>query len=55
MKVRGEFLYEKEALIGPRALIEEHSILPRAGSLVSDPKKNQGYLVITPFKLAKTG
>ncbi|XP_041987295.1 surfeit locus protein 1 [Aricia agestis] len=55
VKVRGEFLYDKEALIGPRALVENDVILPRTGSLVSDPKKNQGWLVITPFRLADTG
>lgn len=55
VKVKGEFLHEKEILIGPRALIEESSITNRVGSLVSDPKKNQGWLVITPFKLADTG
>ncbi|XP_038216327.1 surfeit locus protein 1 [Zerene cesonia] len=55
VKVRGEFLHDKEILIGPRALIESDGHMPRTGSLVSDPKKNQGWLVITPFKLADTG
>lgn len=55
VKVRGEFLHEKEILIGPRAFIENQSALPRAGSLMSDPKKNQGWLVITPFKLSDSG
>lgn len=55
VKVRGEFLHEKEILIGPRALIENDVILPRTGSLMSDPKKNQGWLVITPFKLSDSG
>ncbi|XP_061705525.1 surfeit locus protein 1 [Cydia pomonella] len=53
VKVKGEFLHDKEILIGPRALIDnEHQ---RFGSLVSDPKKNQGWLVVTPFKLSDTG
>ncbi|VVC86224.1 unnamed protein product [Leptidea sinapis] len=55
VKVCGEFLHEKEFLIGPRALIENDSALPSSGSLVSDPRKNQGWLVITPFKLSDTG
>ncbi|XP_045509786.1 surfeit locus protein 1 [Colias croceus] len=55
VKVRGEFLHDKEILIGPRALIESDSHMQRTGSLVSDPKKNQGWLVVTPFKLAETG
>ncbi|XP_022125447.2 surfeit locus protein 1 [Pieris rapae] len=54
VKVRGEFLHDKEILIGPRALVENES-LPRVGSLVSDPKKNQGWLVVTPFKLSDSG
>lgn len=55
VKVRGEFLHDKEILIGPRALIEENQSLPRSGSLMSDPKKNQGWLVITPFKISDSG
>ncbi|XP_014369889.2 surfeit locus protein 1 [Papilio machaon] len=55
VKVRGEFLHDREILIGPRALIEENQALPRTGSLMSDPKKNQGWLVITPFKISETG
>lgn len=55
VKVRGEFLHEKEILIGPRALIEEDSSINRVGSLVSDPKRNQGWLVVTPFKLKESG
>uniref|UniRef100_A0A1E1WLF5 SURF1-like protein n=1 Tax=Pectinophora gossypiella TaxID=13191 RepID=A0A1E1WLF5_PECGO len=51
VKVRGEFLHDKEILIGPRALIDSEAMGPRAGSLVSDPKTNQGWLVVTPFKL----
>ncbi|CAH0578098.1 unnamed protein product [Chrysodeixis includens] len=55
VKVKGEFLHDKEILIGPRALIEPETPLPRTGSLVSDPKTNQGWLVITPFRLSETG
>ncbi|XP_053623784.1 surfeit locus protein 1 [Plodia interpunctella] len=55
VKVRGEFLHDKEICIGPRALIESETGMERPGSLVSDPKKNQGWLVITPFKLEDTG
>ncbi|XP_060809578.1 surfeit locus protein 1 isoform X2 [Amyelois transitella] len=55
VKVRGEFLHDKEMCIGPRALIETETGVARPGSLVSDPKKNQGWLVITPFQLEDTG
>lgn len=51
IKVCGKFLHNKEFLIGPRALIENGSPSARFGSLVSDPKTNQGWLVVTPFKL----
>ncbi|XP_011568391.3 surfeit locus protein 1 [Plutella xylostella] len=54
VKVRGVFLHDKEFTIGPRALIESEGPA-RPGSLMSDPKKNQGWLVITPFKLKETG
>ncbi|CAH0716425.1 unnamed protein product, partial [Brenthis ino] len=55
VKVKGEFLHSKETLMGPRALIENDAGLSRTGSLMSDPKKNQGWLVVTPFKLSDTG
>lgn len=55
VKVRGKFLHDKEILIGPRALINNESASARFGSLVSDPKTNQGWLVVTPFKLSDTG
>ncbi|XP_047040599.1 surfeit locus protein 1 [Helicoverpa zea] len=54
VKVKGKFLHDREILIGPRALIEQDSPIPRTGSLVSDPKRNQGWLVITPFMLSDT-
>lgn len=54
MKVKGKFVHDKEILIGPRALIGEQDGM-RPGSLFSDPKKNQGWLVVTPFMLADTG
>ncbi|XP_023951721.2 surfeit locus protein 1 [Bicyclus anynana] len=55
VKVKGEFLHDKEILIGPRALIENDAYLPRSGSLISDPKKNQGWFVLTPFRLSDSG
>ncbi|RVE49245.1 hypothetical protein evm_006137 [Chilo suppressalis] len=55
VKVKGVFLHDKEITIGPRALIENNSVSARVGSLVSDPKKNQGWLIITPFRLSDSG
>lgn len=55
IRVKGKFLHNKEFLIGPRALIENDVVLARTGSLLSDPKKNQGWLVITPFRLSESG
>lgn len=55
VKVRGKFVHDKEILIGPRALIDETEGAARAGSLMSDPKRNQGWLVVTPFMLADSG
>lgn len=55
IRVKGKFLHSKEFLIGPRALIENDVVLARTGSLLSDPKKNQGWLVITPFRLSESG
>ncbi|XP_063837765.1 surfeit locus protein 1 [Ostrinia nubilalis] len=55
VKVRGKFLHDKEIAIGPRSLIENESALSRVGSLVSDPKKNQGWLIVTPFEVADSG
>lgn len=55
VRVRGKFINEQEFLIGPRALVEPFGETPRTGGLVSDPKKNQGWLVVTPFMLADSG
>lgn len=49
VKVRGKFLHEKEIFIGPRSLIEKANA--GRATLMSDSKKNQGALVITPFQL----
>lgn len=52
VKVKGTFLYDQEILIGPRSLIVSESAETRAGSLISDPRTNQGWLVVTPFRLS---
>ncbi|CAG9781858.1 unnamed protein product [Diatraea saccharalis] len=54
VKVKGQFLHDKEFVIGPKALID-NSPMARVGSLVSDPKKNQGWLIVTPFRLSDSG
>lgn len=52
VKVRGEFDYSKEVLMGPRALVNYDD---RSGELsrgiFSSSSGNNGYLVITPFRL----
>lgn len=50
--VRGEFLHDKELYLGPRTLITKGDASTKSQLMSSTSKKNQGYLVITPFKLA---
>lgn len=45
VQVRGQFLYEREFLMGPRSLINNMQ------TKLSNPKNKSGWLVITPFKL----
>ncbi|XP_001606172.1 surfeit locus protein 1 [Nasonia vitripennis] len=52
IKVRGEFLYENEFVIGPRSLIVDgHGANEGKGNLISNSSMNRGYVVITPFKV----
>ncbi|KAF5288223.1 hypothetical protein FQA39_LY03991 [Lamprigera yunnana] len=48
--VKGQFLHDKELYLGPRSLLQD-SDAARPSSLISNKNTNQGFLVITPFKL----
>jgi surfeit locus 1 family protein len=50
--VRGFFLHEKELYLGPRTLIVQGDAATKSELMSTTTRKNQGYLVITPFKLA---
>lgn len=50
VRVRGQFLHDKELYLGPRTLVDhEEDGEKKKGILAKAPKS--GYLVITPFKL----
>lgn len=49
VKLRGEFLHDKELYIGPRSFIQHEKASKERAVFGSRPKS--GYLVVTPFKL----
>ncbi|XP_054732760.1 SURF1-like protein [Anastrepha obliqua] len=49
--IRGRFIHNKELLMGPRSFIRPDGN-ETAGGLFSQRDRGNGYLVITPFKLA---
>ncbi|XP_017776077.1 PREDICTED: surfeit locus protein 1 [Nicrophorus vespilloides] len=49
--VKGHFLHDKELYMGPRTLLAKGDASTTSG-LMSKNQMSQGYLVITPFKLA---
>lgn len=49
VKLRGEFIHDKELYIGPRSFIEHKNESKDRPVFGSTPKS--GYLVVTPFKL----
>lgn len=49
VRVRGQFVHDKELYLGPRTLMETEETRRKGGLLTVAPKS--GYLVITPFKL----
>lgn len=51
VRVKGQFLHDKELYLGPRGLIRQNEG-ESAGGLFSQQNQTNGYLVITPFKLS---
>ncbi|CAH1993248.1 unnamed protein product [Acanthoscelides obtectus] len=51
VRVKGEFLHDKELYIGPRSLLTEGDASTKSSLISSKTNTNQGYLVVTPFKL----
>ncbi|VEN53388.1 unnamed protein product [Callosobruchus maculatus] len=51
VRVKGEFLHDKEVYLGPRSLLSNGDASTKSSLLSSKTNTNQGYLVITPLKL----
>ena len=54
IKVRGEFLHDKEMLLGPRGMLNKGETMT-TGGLISRQETSIGFLVITPFQLEGRG
>lgn len=50
--VRGQFLHDKEIYLGPRSLLLRGDAATESSLMTRGRNKGNGYLVITPFKLA---
>ncbi|KAK0182638.1 hypothetical protein PV327_000753 [Microctonus hyperodae] len=51
VKVRGEYLYDREFTIGPKSLIKNGAGASEQGGGLVSTQGNTGYYLITPFKL----
>lgn len=51
--VKGQFLHDRELIMGPRSLIEKNANEAKGG-LITRQDSSIGYLVITPFLVADT-
>lgn len=54
VRVRGQFLHERELTMGPRSLIEKNGNEAKGG-LITRQDSSIGFLVITPFQVEGTG
>lgn len=50
VKVRGQFLHDKELFLGPRSFIDKNNSAAK-GAVFTAQNPGSGFLVITPFKL----
>jgi surfeit locus 1 family protein len=48
--IRGQFLHDKEIIMGPRSLIKPDDVTAQGGGVFTQ-QNSSGYLIITPFKL----
>lgn len=53
VKVRGQFLHDKELYMGPRTFVDNGANTTKGGVFTSQ-NRSSGYLVITPMKLEDT-
>lgn len=49
--VKGEFLHDRELLLGPRSMITDGGISEQGGGLITQKQETMGFHVVTPFKL----
>lgn len=48
--IRGQFLHDKELIMGPRSLIKPDDVAAQGGGVFTQ-QNSSGYLIVTPFKL----
>ncbi|KAK4877120.1 hypothetical protein RN001_009626 [Aquatica leii] len=51
VRVRGQFLHDKEVYLGPRSLLQHGDAVTKSSLISKGQSASQGYLVVTPFKL----
>ncbi|XP_063700093.1 SURF1-like protein [Culicoides brevitarsis] len=49
--VRGEFLHDRELIMGPRSLITDGDVSTAGGGIFTQQSEKHGFHVVTPFKL----
>lgn len=53
VRVKGQFLHDRELILGPRSLIEKNGSETKGG-LITRQDASIGYLIITPFLVENT-